>query len=202
MGMLARLCVDGSGGDRTATGRCRLMRNVTGRAATDHARGHGVRMLGIATLALILTGAGVAANAAAGPFLHDAGRPTGVHQAESPNLATPVGETLSGCVIGSWIHSWEEDTADTIVFRPEEYPFAPSRGREGFEFQTGGILVYHGFGPADEPLTSVGEWGWHAGDLIHVVVTDPQGATIDEVLRIVSCDAEILQMASVVEDGA
>jgi hypothetical protein len=176
------------------------MRIVTGRAATERARFLRLRVLGIAALALILTGAGVAGNAAAGSFLHDAARGTEVHQAESPNLATPASETLlSGCVIGSWIHSWEEDTAETIVFRPADYPFGPSRGRDGYEFQTGGILVYHGFGPADEPLTSTGEWGWHSGDQIHLVVNDPQGAYIDETLRIVSCDAEVLQVERIAE---
>jgi hypothetical protein len=178
------------------------MRIVTGQAATERARFLRLRVLGIAALALILIGAGVAGNAAAGSFPHDAARGTGVHQAESPNLATPVSETLlSGCLIGTWIHSWEEDTAETIVFRPADFPFGPSRGRDGYEFQTGGILVYHGSGPADEPLTFVGEWGWHSGDLIHLVVNDPQGAYIDEVLRIVSCDAETLQVEPAVEEG-
>jgi hypothetical protein len=179
------------------------MRNVTVRTAAGPARFLRLRVLGIAALALILTGAGEVGNTAAGSFLHDAPGRAEAHQAESPNLATPVSETLlSGCLIGSWTHSWEEDTAETIIFRPADYPFAPSRGRESYEFQTGGILVYHGFGPADEPLTSVGEWGWHSGDLIHLVVNDPQGAYIDEVLRIVSCDAEALQVERVVEEDA
>ena len=178
------------------------MRIVTDRAATERVQFQRLRVMGVAALALIVTGAGVAGNAAAGSFPYDAARGIAVHQAESPGLATPVSETLlSGCLIGSWIHSWEEDTAETIVFRPADYPFGPSRGRDGYEFQTGGILVYHGFGPADEPLTSVGEWGWHSGDLIHLVVNDPQGAYIDEVLRIVSCDAETLQVERVVEAG-
>lgn len=176
------------------------MRNVTVRTAAGRARF--LRFLGITALALILTVAGESRNAAAGSFHHDGARGPSAHQAESPNLATPVSETLlSGCVIGSWIHSWEEDTAETVVFRPADYPFGPSRGRDGYEFQTGGILIYHGFGPADEPLTSVGEWGWHAGNLIHLVVNDPQGAYIDETLRIVSCDTETLQVERVVEGG-
>ena len=125
------------------------------------------------------------------------------HQTESPNLATPVSETLlSGCLIGSWLHSWEEDTPEEIVFRPADYAFGPSRGRDGYEFQTGGILVYHGFGPADEPLTSTGEWGWHSGDEIHLVVNDPQVAYIDETLRIVSCEADALLVQRLEETGA
>ena len=179
------------------------MRIDKDRTAAEQARFLRPRALAIAALALILTGAGEAADATASSFLHDAARGFGAHQAESPNSATPVREVLrSECLIGSWMHSWEEDTAETIVFRPADYAFGPSRGRDGYEFQTGGILVYHGFGPADEPFTSVGEWGWHSGDLIHLVVNDPQGAYIDEILRIVSCDAETLQVERLEETGA
>ena len=157
----------------------------------------------VATLALIVTSIGGAGNAAAISQGHHAGQWAKAHQAESPNLATPVSETLlSGCLIGSWVHAHEEDTPEIIVFRSADYPFGPSRGRDGYEFQTGGILIYHGFGPADEPLTSTGEWGWHSGDEIHLVVNDPQGAYIDETLRIVSCDAEALHVERVVQPEA
>lgn len=179
------------------------MRNARVRVAGGQARLRRLPALGIAALAVSLTSAGIAGSAAARPNPHDAGNRGLLHQAESPNIATPVSETLlSGCVIGSWLHSWEEDTAETIVFRPAEYPFAQSRGRDGYEFQTGGILVYHGFGPADEPLTSTGEWGWHSGDEIHLVVNDPQGAYIDEALRIVSCEADTLLVERVEATGA
>lgn len=160
-------------------------------------------VLGVAALALIIAVGVGAEHATASVQDHHAGRPVNTHQAASPGLATPVSETLlSGCVIGSWLHSWEEDTAELIVFRPADYPFGPSRGRDGYEFQTGGILIYHGFGPADAPLTATGEWGWHSGDEIHLVVNDPQGAYIDETLRIVSCDADSLQVERVVAGEA
>lgn len=183
----------GSGGNRA-------MRNVTVRTAAGQARFR--CLLGIAAFALLITSPGDVGSAATHALKHDARLRDALHQAESPTLATPVSETLlSGCLIGSWIHAWEEDTGETIIFRPADYPLGPSRGREGYEFQTGGILVYHGFGPADAPLTSVGEWGWHSGDLIHLVINDPEGASIDEVLRIVSCDAETLQVERVAEEG-
>lgn len=179
------------------------MWNARVRTTDGQTRVRRVQALGIAALAVSITCAGLAGNAAARPFAHDAANRGHVHQAELPNLATPVSETLlSGCLIGSWVHAYEEDTPEMIVFRPADYPFGPSRGRDGYEFQTGGILVYHGFGPADEPLTSTGEWGWHSGDQIHLVVNDPQGAYIDETLRIVSCDAELLQVERVGEPGA
>ena len=171
------------------------MRNARIRAAAGHARIQPEHMLGIAALTLLITSAGGVATATASSSLHDAGRRAGAHQAESPNVATPTGENpLSRCLIGSWLHAWEEDTPEMIVYRPADYPFGPSRGRDGYEFQAGGALVYHGFGPADGPLTSPGAWAWTATDRIHLTVNDPRGAYIDETLRIMSCDANVLQV--------
>ncbi len=179
------------------------MRMARVRTAAEQARFRRGSVLAVATLASIITSIGGAGNAVAISQEHHAGLWVNVHQAASPVPATPVSESLlSGCLIGSWRHAWEEDTSETIVYRPADYPFGPSRGRDGYEFQTGGILVYHGFGPADEPLTSDGSWEWLSGDQIHVVVNDPQGAYIDETLRIVSCDAEVLQVERVPEADA
>lgn len=179
------------------------MQNARVRGAGGHARFRRLQALGIAALALSITSAGLAGSAAPSHSTHDAGSRSFLHQADSPNIATPVSETLlSGCLIGSWLHSWEEDTPEVIVFRPADYAFGPSRGRDGYEFRTGGILMYHGFGPADEPLTSTGEWGWRSGDEIHLVVNDPQGAYIDESLRIVSCEADALLVERLEETGA
>ncbi|MCA9864219.1 MAG: hypothetical protein KC442_20755 [Thermomicrobiales bacterium] len=179
------------------------MRRTRFRAANGQRRRWRAQPLGIAVLAVSVASAALAGSAVANPSTHIAGKSGHVHQAASPGSATPVSETLlSGCLIGSWLHSWEEDTPAMVTFRPADHDFGPSRGRDGYEFQTGGILVYHGFGPADAPLTSVGEWGWHAGDQIHLAVNDPQGVYIDEVLRIVSCDAELLQVERVGDSPA
>ena len=176
------------------------MRDTRDRSADGQAPVGRLLVVGIAALALLFTGAGGPGNAAARPAQHDAARASGAHQAESPNLATPAPYSpLSTCLLGSWLHAWEEDTAQTIVYRSADYPFGPSRGRDGYEFQPNGVLVYHGFGPADGPLTSPGLWAGTGPEQIHVTVNDPAGAYIDETLRIVSCDAEALQVERVVQ---
>lgn len=176
------------------------MRDVSVRAVAQQARFRRSHALGITALALIITSSGGAGNAAANSYAHDAGRGAVAHHAESPNVATLATESLlSSCLPGSWLHAWEEDTLDLDVYRPADYPFGPSRGRGGYEFLADGELMYHGFGPTDGPITSAGTWEWTAPDQIHISVNDPRGAYIDETLRIVSCDADVLQMERVAE---
>jgi hypothetical protein len=113
--------------------------------------------LGLAALTLLVASAGSVGSATTRVAHHDGARDTEMHQAASPNAATPASEhPLSSCLAGSWVHAWEEDTSGPTVYRPAGYPFGPSRGREGYEFQAGGILIFHGFGPADGSLTSIG----------------------------------------------
>jgi hypothetical protein len=174
------------------------MPNTTARALAHLAQCRRSRVLLIAALVLLIGSTSNQGVAAASSSMHDAGRSTGTHHAASPDVATPVQEhPLSSCVIGSWLHSWEEDTPGIIVYRPADYPFGPSRGRDGYEFLADGELFYHGFGPADGPLTSSGRWEWTSAAQIRVTVNDPQGAYIDETLRIVSCDTEVLQVERV-----
>ncbi len=56
------------------------------------------------------------------------------------------------------MHSHEEDTADTQVFRPDDFPFPPARGRLSYEFAPDGELLFGGIGPTDRPTSSGGEW--------------------------------------------
>jgi hypothetical protein len=57
-----------------------------------------------------------------------------------------------------WIHSHEEDSPGTFVFRPRSYSFPPSRGRQGLQFNSDG--TFHGEmpGPEDKPLSQSGTW--------------------------------------------
>jgi hypothetical protein len=58
----------------------------------------------------------------------------------------------------AWVHSHEEDTATTTVYRPAKFPFPPSRGRKGFHLQPGGTLTAKKPGPADKTVTAAGTW--------------------------------------------
>lgn len=59
---------------------------------------------------------------------------------------------------GRWIHSHEEDSADAMVFRPDDFAFPPSRGRLGFELRPGGGYVETAIGPTDRPEEVTGAW--------------------------------------------
>lgn len=85
----------------------------------------------------------------------------------------------------SWVHSHEEDTASTTVYRPAAFPFPPSRGRYGFSLLPGGILTTRGPGPTDQTTTSAGTWKL-AGEKLQLL---PQGGA-----------ARTLQIASVEPD--
>lgn len=57
-----------------------------------------------------------------------------------------------------WIHSHEEDTETTAVYRPASFDFPPSRGRRSFELGLGGRYVESAPGPTDKPLATSGTW--------------------------------------------
>jgi hypothetical protein len=57
-----------------------------------------------------------------------------------------------------WLHSHEEDEGDEKVFRPDGYPFPPSRGRIEFELRPDGSVAVQGIAPTDGPQQSDGIW--------------------------------------------
>ncbi|MFT4038662.1 MAG: hypothetical protein QM692_10820 [Thermomicrobiales bacterium] len=157
------------------------------------------RWLGAAALIGVwLAGASGSGGASARLWQQDAGRSVGWHQADLPNQGTPGSDDmLNACLQREWVFVQEESSDAVQVYRPADYPLGPARGRFGYEFLAGGQLIYRGIGPADGPLTSPGQWAWVTPDAIHIAVSDPQGAYIDETLRVVSCDAEMLQVERV-----
>jgi hypothetical protein len=59
---------------------------------------------------------------------------------------------------GRWVHSHEEDGDGELVFRPADYAFPPSRGREAFELRPDGSYTGSVPGPADKPEPTEGQW--------------------------------------------
>ena len=57
-----------------------------------------------------------------------------------------------------WVHAHEEDSGDTLVFRPDTYKFPPSRGRRSFDLRADGALIDHRIGPDDRPRQEAGSW--------------------------------------------
>jgi len=58
----------------------------------------------------------------------------------------------------AWLHSHEEDTATSTVYRPAKFPFRPSRGRKGFHLRPDGTLTFRQPGAADQTETADGTW--------------------------------------------
>ena len=58
----------------------------------------------------------------------------------------------------TWLHSYEEDAGDTIVFRPNTYDFPPSRGRTGFMLEAGGVIKRYEIAPTDGLEEQLGVW--------------------------------------------
>jgi hypothetical protein len=93
---------------------------------------------------------------------------------------------------GRWIHSHEEDSADTLVFRPDDFSFPPSRGRLGFELRPGGGYVETAIGPTDRPEEVTGAWTLEDDTL--VVARDAEGRP-ERRMRILSVGPDRLVVA-------
>lgn len=104
-------------------------------------------------------------------------------------------DEMTRCLLGAWTHSMEEDTEELIVYRPGDYPFPAARGRTGFEFIAAGYLVYHGFGPADEPEVWNGRWELVARNRVDIEVNQNPSPDLRETLHIASCSEDLLEIA-------
>lgn len=61
-------------------------------------------------------------------------------------------------LVGTWIHSHEEDSGAERVYRREGFDFPPSRGRDGFRLEADGSAETIGPGPADVPGSAPASW--------------------------------------------
>ena len=105
----------------------------------------------------------------------------------APAVATPArqidaSETLASCLLGSWVHAYEEDVAGIDVFRPADFPLPPSRGRIGFALHPDGSLTYRAIAPADGVLELAGSWSLAPPNGLSLAL--PEGT---ETRRIVAC---------------
>jgi len=97
---------------------------------------------------------------------------------------------------GSWTHSFEEDEADILVYRPTDtFTFPPSRrGRESLEFGEGGELKELTPGPDDRPRDTAGDWTALGMNRFRLGDT---ADTLGRVIEIVEHTPEILKIRQV-----
>jgi hypothetical protein len=62
---------------------------------------------------------------------------------------------MAGLTDRVWLRSPEEERGAVRVYRPEDHPFPPARGREGLTFHDDGSFVYRAAGRAGE---EAGRW--------------------------------------------
>lgn len=61
-------------------------------------------------------------------------------------------------IFGHWVHSREEDADGVRIYRPRDFDFPPSRGREGFEITENGTFIAHEIGPGDGLVKASARW--------------------------------------------
>ncbi|QXJ22661.1 hypothetical protein AGRA3207_003702 [Actinomadura graeca] len=94
-------------------------------------------------------------------------------------------------VTGSWLHSFEEDTGTTEVYRPSAYRFRPARRvRGGLEFRPDGTFVERRPGPDDRLYEVQGRWAAQGAGRIGV--TFPQGRAAPYEITVVSRTQDML----------
>lgn len=95
-------------------------------------------------------------------------------------------------VIGQrWVHSFEEDTANVQVYRPQSWDFPLSRRpRAAFELRADGTAQLFLPGASDRPEGKDASWTEESGELL--VRTAQRGAISQTTLRIIESTADKL----------
>jgi hypothetical protein len=112
---------------------------------------------------------------------------TSSHDDQAKSASNPP-----AAVFRHWVHSREEDTSDLEVFRPDEFAFPPSFGRDGFEIKRNGQLIQDDIGPADGIVHVLGRWKSLGPQ--NVAVSFPGTARESYSFEIVAIDKSILQI--------
>jgi len=91
----------------------------------------------------------------------------------------------------SWTHSHEEDRAGTLVFRPSDHAFPPSRGRRRFDLHADRSLTLVEPGAADAPRQSNGSWDFVTKDS-RLLLTSAGSKSATESWKVLSVDKDRL----------
>src|SRR5689334_875875 len=91
-----------------------------------------------------------------------------------------------------WVHSYEEDDKDTIVYRPRDFEFPPSRGRSGFEIKQNREFIQYGLDPSDRPSKVLGHFQVETPNKLKVNFQDQKIGS--RILDITECDDNVLRI--------
>ena len=94
----------------------------------------------------------------------------------------------------TWLHSFEEDAGDTIVFRPNTFEFPPSRGRTGFTLESGGVIKRYEIAPTDGLEEHIGEWEQVDKHRVKIKMKPESSPPQSYEVEIVSLDENVLKI--------
>ena len=107
-------------------------------------------------------------------------------------LENQMNNNLPPEIFKHWIQSREEDPEGVRVYRPSDYKFPPSRGREGFELKENGEFIWYGIGPTDRPQKITGTWKAEGENQIRVSFEAHRRESYT--MQVVSCDERVLKV--------
>ena len=105
-----------------------------------------------------------------------------------PAAATPAPKQLEG----TWLVSREENSGDTLVYRPNTYAFPPSRGRTGFAIKPYGRFEQFDIAPTDGLAGRPGTWTPDGTTRLRIHLND--GREPDYTLEIISLEQQVLKL--------
>lgn len=98
-------------------------------------------------------------------------------------------------VTGRWMHSFEEDHDDVLVYRPPEHDFPRARGRDGIEFGPDGTFTEWAIGRGDAQEARPGWWrATDAGGTVELS-TEHGGERVLEILSVTPERLEVRRAA-------
>ncbi|MCJ8165144.1 hypothetical protein MKJ04_09850 [Pontibacter sp. E15-1] len=94
----------------------------------------------------------------------------------------------------TWLHSFEEDSGDTVVYRPNTFDFPPSRGRTGFTLESGGVIKRYEIAPADGLEEQTGVWEQLTRDRVQIRMQPGSNPPQAYEVQILSLEGEVLKV--------
>jgi hypothetical protein len=106
-----------------------------------------------------------------------------------------MSDQLPDGVTGTWLHSFEEDQGDVLVYRPPDHDFPLARGRDGIEFAADGSFVEWAIGRGDARQAVPGRWQTADTGNVVEVSTARDGDLLLEILRVTPDRLELRRRA-------
>jgi len=92
----------------------------------------------------------------------------------------------------TWLHANEEDNGDIKNYRPNTYPFPPSRGRTGFSLDENGTFHLYAIAPTDGLEEHTGKWKMVKENLLQITFAENETENFE--LELISVTKDLLQV--------